>query len=76
MVMAAWSGQREAIALMLEHGVDPGARREHDRQTALHAAAFQGDAPLVELLLRHGRRLTSPTPSTARRRSSGRCRPG
>jgi Ankyrin repeats (3 copies) len=54
MVMAAWSGQREVIALMLELGADPGARREHDQQTALHVAAFQGDRALVELLLRHG----------------------
>jgi ankyrin repeat protein len=54
LVMAAWSGQREVIALLLDLGVDPGARREHDGQTALHAAAFQGDAAMVELLLRHG----------------------
>jgi Ankyrin repeats (3 copies) len=53
MVMAAWSGQRDAIALLLQLGVTPGARRTHDGQTALHAAAFQGDTALVELLLRH-----------------------
>ncbi len=53
MVMAAWSGQRNAIALMLELGVEAGVQRPHDRQTALHAAAFQGDAELVDLLLRH-----------------------
>jgi hypothetical protein len=54
MVMAAWSGRRDVIALMLDKGVDPGVRRDHDGQTALHAAAFQGDTALVELLVRHG----------------------
>lgn len=53
MVMAAWSGQREVVALLLELGVNAGAARAQDRQTALHVAAFQGDAALVELLLRH-----------------------
>lgn len=54
MVMAAWSGQREVVALLLELGVKPGATRAHDGQTALHVASYQGDAALVELLLRHG----------------------
>ena len=53
MVTAAWSGQREVVAQLLDLGVDPGAARADDRQTALHVAAYQGDAALVELLLRH-----------------------
>lgn len=54
MVMAGWCGQRESVRLMLELGVDPGVTRAHDQQTALHAAAFQGDVALVQLLLEHG----------------------
>ena len=54
MVMAAWYGQREAIELLLEKGVHPGARTAGDGRTALHVAAYQGDADLVELLIRHG----------------------
>jgi Ankyrin repeats (many copies) len=53
MVMAAWYRRHDVIALLLDHGVTPGARRDHDGQTALHVAAYQGDTALVELLLRH-----------------------
>lgn len=53
MVMAAWHRRHDAIALLLGRGVSAGARREHDGQTALHVAAYQGDTALVELLLRH-----------------------
>lgn len=51
MVMAGWYGQRETIRLLMELGVDPGAPGETDGQTALHVAAYQGDAELVDLLL-------------------------
>ena len=51
MAMAAWYGRREVIARMLELGVDAGARRASDGQTALHIAAYQGDVELVELLI-------------------------
>lgn len=53
-VMAAWYSQREVVALLLDGGVDPGAARGEDGQTALHVAAYQGDAPLVEMLLGQG----------------------
>ena len=53
MVMAGWYGQRETVELLMQLGVDPGALGETDGQTALHVAAYQGDAELVELLLRH-----------------------
>lgn len=53
-VMAAWYRQREVVALLLDHGVDPGAARGEDGQTALHVAAYQGDAAMVQLLLRRG----------------------
>ena len=54
MVMAAWYDQREAVAFLLDHGVDPGARRAHDGNTALHVAAYSGYPALVELLLARG----------------------
>ncbi len=53
-VMAAWYDQREAVAFLLDHGVDPGARRAHDGNTALHVAAYSGYPALVELLLSRG----------------------
>jgi len=54
MAMAAWYGQREVIARMLDLGVDAGARRASDGQTALHVACYQGRAELVELLIGRG----------------------
>ena len=54
MVMAAWYGQREVIGLLLEKGVDPGARTAKDGRTALHVAAYQGNVELVEFLIKHG----------------------
>ncbi len=54
MVMAAWYGKREAIELLLELGVDPGATTSADGRTALHVAAYEGNVELVELLIRHG----------------------
>ena len=53
-VMAAWYDQREAVTFLLDHGVDPGARRAHDGSTALHVASYSGYPALVELLLARG----------------------
>ncbi|MBL0178226.1 MAG: ankyrin repeat domain-containing protein [Gemmatimonadetes bacterium] len=60
MAMAAWYGQRDAIRLLLKLGVDPALRRPEGGQTALHVAAYQGDAKLVELLIQHGAPLDLP----------------
>jgi ankyrin repeat protein len=54
LVMAAWYDQREAVAYLLDQGVDPGARRPHDGNTALHVASYSGYPALVELLLARG----------------------
>jgi hypothetical protein len=54
LIMAAWYGQGEAIAFLLDQGVDPGARRPHDGSTALHVASYAGHPALVELLLARG----------------------
>ena len=54
LIMAAWYDRREAIAFLLDHGVDPGARRLHDGNTALHVASYAGHPALVELLLARG----------------------
>jgi ankyrin repeat protein len=60
MAMAAWYGRGDVIALLLELGVDPAVRRPEGGQTALHVAAYQGDAPLVELLIAHAAPLDLP----------------
>lgn len=54
LVMAAWYGQRDAVAFLLDHGVDVAARRRRDGQTALHVACYCGYPALVELLLDRG----------------------
>ena len=57
---AAWDGNPAAVRLMLDLGFDPAAAGV-DGGTALHCAAWQGRAELVELILAH--------PSAAGRRS-------
>jgi ankyrin repeat protein len=52
--MAAWYDRREALAFLLDHGVDAGARDPKDGDTALHLAAHHGNAGLVALLLARG----------------------
>ncbi|HEU5050591.1 MAG TPA: ankyrin repeat domain-containing protein [Gemmatimonadales bacterium] len=54
LVMAAWYDRREVIAYLLDHGVDPGARRPGDGSTALHVASYSGYPELVRLLLDRG----------------------
>ncbi|MEO8200281.1 MAG: ankyrin repeat domain-containing protein [Gemmatimonadota bacterium] len=53
-VMAAWYGQAEVVALLLDHGVDPGIRSADHARTALHVAAYSGAVEVVELLLSRG----------------------
>ncbi len=49
---AAWNGNPAAVRLMLDLGFDP-ATHEADGGTALHGAAWQGEAALVDLILAH-----------------------
>ena len=49
---AAWDGNARAVRLMLDVGFDPAANGP-DSGTALHCAAWQGRADLVELILTH-----------------------
>lgn len=51
---AAWYDQREAIAFLLDHGVDPASSRLHEGNTALHIASYSGYPVLVQLLLARG----------------------
>jgi hypothetical protein len=54
--MAAWYDRRDAVALLLDRGLDPATRTEWGKEgrTALHIAAYCGHAELVRLLLDHG----------------------
>ena len=54
LMMASWYDRREVVTFLLDRGVDVGARAPKDGNTALHIAAYQGSAPLVELLLARG----------------------
>jgi ankyrin repeat protein len=49
---AAWAGNAEAVALMLEVGFDPFAQGQ-DGGTALHCAAWEGSVACVDVILRH-----------------------
>ena len=49
---AAWRGNVAAVRTMLAMGFDVASRNEH-RATALHAAAWQGQVEIVQLLLMH-----------------------
>ena len=54
LIMAAWYDQREAVALLLDLGVDVAARRPHEGSTALHVACYSGHRELVAMLLERG----------------------
>ena len=54
LIMAAWYDQREAVALLLDLGVDVAARRPHEGSTALHVACYSGYRALVAMLLERG----------------------
>ncbi|MEZ4425141.1 MAG: ankyrin repeat domain-containing protein [Gemmatimonadota bacterium] len=54
LLMAAWYDQRPTLAVLLDAGVDPSQRAADDGRTALHLAAYEGHAALVELLLARG----------------------
>lgn len=47
---AAWNGDAPAVAVLLALGFDP-ATPGHDGGTALHCAAWQGRADIIDLLL-------------------------
>ena len=52
-VAAVEHGQRAAVAWLLDRDADPNARSRAGA-TCLHAAAWRGDLPMVELLLARG----------------------
>lgn len=54
LIMAAWYGQLEVIAWLLDHGVGVASRHPRYGSTALHVAAYNGHPALVELLLGRG----------------------
>jgi hypothetical protein len=54
LITAAWYDQRDAVALLLDRGVDVASRRPHEGSTALHVASYRGYPALVALLLERG----------------------
>jgi ankyrin repeat protein len=55
-VVAAYDGDIELVASLLNQGVDPNSADPADDLTLLHIACMQGDLKLVELLIDHDRR--------------------
>ncbi len=51
---ASRRGCAKVVALLLEHGADPGATAGHYRLTPLHLAVDNGHVDVVRLLLTHG----------------------
>ena len=54
LIMASWYDQRDVVNFLLDQGVDVEARGPKGGETALHIAAYLGNARLVELLLTRG----------------------
>lgn len=54
LMMASWYDRLEVIRLLLDRGVNVGARAPKDGDTALHIAAYRGSATLVAMLLARG----------------------
>jgi hypothetical protein len=54
LIMASWYDRRDVVTLLLDRGVDVGARAADGGHTALHIAAYVGSPELVELLLERG----------------------
>jgi ankyrin repeat protein len=52
--MASWYDQRDVVSFLLDRGVDLRVRAPDGGNTALHVAAYRGNAGLVELLLQRG----------------------
>jgi hypothetical protein len=55
LVMAVWYGHTDVVEFFLGRGFDPSWKvgDAEEGRTALHVAAYEGRAALVELLLRH-----------------------
>ncbi len=51
--MAGWTGQHEAIVLLIDNGADVNARNA-DGSTPIHGAAFFGHPESVRVLIEHG----------------------
>jgi ankyrin repeat protein len=54
MARAAEAGHTRSVGLMLDLGFPPAGRRDEDGATALHAAAYGGNASAVRLLIDRG----------------------
>ncbi|MBD3734618.1 MAG: ankyrin repeat domain-containing protein [Sphingopyxis sp.] len=54
LILAAYHGQDEAVALLLDHGADPEAGDAARGNTALMGAAFKGFTSVARLLLERG----------------------
>lgn len=52
LMLAAWKNRRDALQWLLKHGAKPN--REYREWTALHYAAFSGNATLIDDLLAAG----------------------
>ncbi len=55
---ASLTGQRDSVALLLEHGADINGRSRGDGATALHIAVFLGRVDIVSVLLKAGADVT------------------